>query len=236
MFFDADFDHRLDSKGKDPDSHSPTLKAQHKLLWQKPLPDGTFFTLEAEPGKYLVHQSSLGTFHLSSDTISHSLRHQKRMKWLIDQISPNELDEFQAVGSVIGARILFPGNRIEEKANINTSRGFNSRINDRWDLTLECIRLHYANQSNPLQKTFERYFDFFRLFKDFHGYVKFFLLEDLVDSDFSSINFYLPHEKNFENSPRPNSVEDYLIYKENSIAFVKARTQRMKEWVEGNLS
>lgn len=236
MIFDADFDHRLDSKGKDPDSHSPTLKAQHKLLWQKPLPDGTFFTLEDEPGKYLIHQSSLGTFHLSSDTISHSLRHQKRMKWLIDQMSPAELDKFQAVGSIIGARILFPGNRIDGKANINASRGFNPRINDRWDLTLECIRLHYANQANPLQKTFERYSDFFRLFIDFEGYVKFFLLEDLVYSDFSSIYFYLPHEENFENSPRPNSVEDYLTYKEKSIAFVKARNQRVKEWVESNLS
>ncbi len=236
MFFDADYDHRLDSKGKDPDTHSPTLKAQHKLLWQKLLPDGTLLTLEDEPGKYLVHQSSLGTFHLSSDSISHSLRHQKRMKWLIDQISPAELDEFQAVGSVVGARILFPGNRIDGKSNINASRGFNPRINDRWDVTLECIRLHYANQANPLQKTFQRYSDFFRLFKDFQGYVKFFLLEDLVYSDFSRVYFYLPHEDNFENSPRPNSVEDYLIYKENSIAFVKARTQRVKEWVESNLS
>lgn len=236
MFFDADYDHRLDSEGKDPDTYSPTLKAQHKLLWQKLLPDGTLLKLEDEPRKYLVHQSSLGTFHLSSDTISHSLRHQKRMKSLIDQIRPAELDEFQAFGSVIGARILFPSDRIDGKANINAARGFNPSINDRWDLTLECIRLHYANQDNPLQKTFERYSDFFRLFRDFQGYVKFFLLEDLVHTDFSSVIFYLPHDENFENSPRPKSVEDYLIYKENSIAFVKARTQRVKEWVESNLS
>jgi hypothetical protein len=158
------------------------------------------------------------------------------MKWLIDQISSAELDEFQAVGSVIGARILFPGNRIDGKANINASRGFNPRINDRWDLTLECIRLHYANQAHPLKNTFERYSDFFRLFRDFQGYVRFFHLEDLVNSDFSSVYFYLPHEDNFQNSPRPNSVEDYMLYMENSMAFVKARNHRIKEWVGSNLS
>lgn len=105
MTFKVNYDHRFDSKGKDPDTHSPTLKAQHLFLWNKPLPDGTMFELKPEPKKYLILESMFGTFHLTSDSISHSLRGQKRLKWLIDQIPSKDLDEFQAVGSVIPVTI-----------------------------------------------------------------------------------------------------------------------------------
>ena len=37
---DIHFDVQTDSKGKDPDSASPTLRAYHQLLWSKPLPNG----------------------------------------------------------------------------------------------------------------------------------------------------------------------------------------------------
>lgn len=172
MIFDVEFDHRLDSNGQDPDTHCPTLKFQHQLLWTKPLPSGVLFDLQPEPGKYLIHKSHLGEFHLSSDSISHSLREQKRMQAIIEQIPEGELDEFQSVGSVIGARILFPGNRIDGQATINAARGFSSKINDRFDLSLECIRLHYLGQLNPLEPTLSLYSEFFGLFESFEGYVK----------------------------------------------------------------
>jgi len=235
MIFDVDYDHRLDSKGNDPDTHSPTLKSQHQMLWTKPLPNGTIFELQPEPGKYLVHNSDLGQFHLSSDTISHSLRDQKRMKFLIDQIPAAELDEFQSIGSVIGARILFPGNRIDGQATINAARGFSSKINDRFDLSLECIRLHYLGNSNPLQTTFSLYSEFFRLFENFEGYVQFFLLQDLVNEDCTEVKFFLPHDSSFKGSPRPDSVDSYMQYKKNTIDFVKARNRRIQSWVEANL-
>jgi hypothetical protein len=235
MIFDANFDHRLDSNGKDPDSHSPYLKEQHKLLWSKPLPNGELFNLEMPSGEYLRHTSNLGEFHLSSDSISHSLRNQKRMKSIIDQIPESELDEFQAIGSTIGARILFPGNRIAGQATINAARGFSSKINDRFDLTLECIKLHFHGLSNPLEDSLNRYSDFFKLFESFDGYVKFFLLQDLVTDNFSEVKFYLPHDQSFEKSPRPDSVESYMQYKDNTISFVKARNNRVSEWVDANL-
>jgi hypothetical protein len=235
MIFDVNFDHRVDSKGKDPDSHSPYLKMQHQLLWSKPLPNGELFNLEMPPGEYLLHSSHLGEFHLSSDSISHSLRNQKRMKAIIDQIPDTELDEFQAIGSIIGARLLFPGNRIEGQATINAARGFSSKINDRFDLTLECIRLHYQGIANPLESSLKRYSDFFNLFESFEGYVKFFLLQDLVTENYSKVKFYLPHDQSFEDSPRPDSVENYMQYKANTTIFVKARNNRIREWVHANL-
>jgi hypothetical protein len=236
MTFDTNFDHRLDSNGKDPDSHSPYLKKQHQLLWSKPLPNGELFNLEVSPGEYLRHSSHLGEFYLSSDSISHSLRNQKRMQSVIEQIPKTELDEFQAIGSTIGARILFPGNRIEGQSTINAARGFSPKINDRFDLTLECIRLHFHGLANPLQDSLDRYSDFFKLFESFDGYVKFFLLQDLVNENYSEVKFYLPHDQSFENSPRPDSVESYMQYKANTTSFVKARNVRISDWAAENLS
>lgn len=235
MIFDAEYDQRLDSNGQDPDTHSPTLKFQHQLLWTKPLPSGVLFELKPEPGKYLIHKSHLVEFHLSSDSISHSLREQKRMQAIIEQIPEGELDEFQSVGSIIGARILFPGNRIDGQATINAARGFNSKINDRFDLSLECIRLHYLGQLNPLETTLSLYSEFFGLFEGFEGYVRFFLLQDLVNDNCTEVEFFLPHDSSFERSPRPDSVESYMQYKKNTIEFVKARNRRIQSWVEANL-
>ncbi len=236
MELDVTYDHRLDSKGRDPDSHSPTLKLQHQLLWSKPLPDGTLFDLQPEPGMYLKHESHLGEFFLSSDTISHSLRKQKRMQGVIQQIPAKVLDEFQTTGSVIGGRILFPGNRIDGQATINAARGFNSKINDRFDLTLECIRLHYQGFTNPLDRALDRYSDFFRLFENFEGYVEFFLLQDLVSENSSGVGFFLPHDPSFEGSPRPANVEEYMRYKANTTSFIEARNSRIRDWAATNLT
>jgi hypothetical protein len=232
---DVYFDHRQDSNGKDPDIYSPTLKSQHKLLWSKPLPDGTVFYLEDEPGRYLSHKSALATFHLSSDTISHSLRNQKKMQHVISQIPSSRLDDFQSTGSVIGAKVIFPGNSISNLATINVSRGFNQKINDRFDLSLECIRLHYLGLSNPLNSVLSRYSNFFRLFRDFQGYVEFFLFQDLVSNDSSSIRFLLPHDPSFAFSPLPNSVDAYAEYMNNSVEFIQSRNSRIEDWANKNL-
>ena len=72
---------------------------------------------------------------------------------------------------------------------INGYRGFNQLIRDRFDLTLECIRLFYLQDKNPLTDVLDRYRDFFNLFTDFKGYVDFFLLQDLVTGDYQSINY-----------------------------------------------
>jgi hypothetical protein len=235
MDFDVNFDHRLDSKGEDPDTHSPTLKYQHQLLWSKPLPDGTVFQLEQEDGKYLKHESHHGLFHISSDTISHSLRKQVKMLPLIEQIPSGQLDAFQAAGSVIGARIIFPGNRIDGHTTINQRRGMHNKINDRFDLTLECIRLHYLGEPHPLDDVLARYSDFFKLFRDFKNYVEFFFLQDLVSEDTGKMEFFLRHEPSFSLSPKPDSVDSYYLYMENSIKFVKARNERIQAWVEKSL-
>lgn len=58
---DTSDDFRTDAGGKDPDTHSPTLRRYHKDLWSKPLPSGALFDLDdTTPGVYLHHRSGLG--------------------------------------------------------------------------------------------------------------------------------------------------------------------------------
>lgn len=227
---DTTFDVRTDTPaGKDPDSHSPTLRRYHQLLWSKPLPDGTPFTLTtATKSRYLHHAWARGEFTLTSDSVIHSYRTWSRMTPIINQVPADELDEFQRLGYTIGGMMVFPGTRRPGVHTINGERGLNPTIGDRMDLTLECIRLHYAGGTSPMSRTLEVYRDFFALFDDFEGYVGFFLLHDLLEPD-GGLRFYLPHE-GFDAIPLPASVTEYRAYRDASLAFVRARNARIDAW------
>ena len=225
MIIDIDFNFYSDAGGGDPDSTSQTLRQYHKTLWSKPLPSGEKFTLtDSKQGAYLYHKSDLGEFILGSDAITHSYKNQKRKHWLTQQI-PSEVDELFDIGSTIGAYTVFPKNKIDNKFTINQARGVNSFIDDRFDLTLECIRLFYLGQQSPLYDTLFRYKDFFDLFDNFNGYIQFFLLDDLVDAN-QQIKFYLPFD-NFKTKPTFTDINEYLGYKRRVIEFVKSRGRRI---------
>ena len=228
MKIDTNFNVNSDAKGGDPDSTSSTLKQYHMTLWSKALPTGkTFELLDNKKGVYLYHNSELGEFFLGSDAITHSYKNHKRKHWLLKQI-PIEVDELFNTGSTIGAYTLFPNNRIDGQHTINQARGVNSLIDDRFDLTLECIRLFYINQKSPLYETLLRYKDFFDLFEDFIGYIQFFLLEDLLDEN-NNIKFYLPFD-DFKTRPTFSNVDDYLLYKKRVMNFIKLRNIRIENY------
>jgi hypothetical protein len=223
--FDSQFDYRSDAKGKDPDKHSPTMRLHHQYFWSKPLPSGQLFQLELDPAGYLSHKSALGEFSLSSDTISNSLRHQKRMSPIVSQVPREQLDAFQALGATPGAITLFPGNKVDGGLTINVARGFNSRIGDRIDLTLECIRRHYIGETSPLSETLKRYSSFFELFGSFEGYSEFFLFQDLVSGE--SIKFFLPFDGTFSRKANPRDLAEYHQYMDATMNFVEARRLRI---------
>ena len=215
-----------DANGGDPDATSPTLRTYHKLLWSKLLPSGVHFDLSIDkPGYYLYHDSALGEFSLGSDAITHSYRNQIKKKWLTTRI-PKEVQELFDRGSTIGAYIIFPNNQVDRKQTINQARGILRLIDDRFDLTLECIRRFYISEPSPLEETLKRYAAFFRLFETFKGYVDFFLLNDLVD-EHGDVEFYLPFD-DFQSPPEFKNVEDYLIYKKRVESFVEARNRRIE--------
>ena len=227
---DINFDFRSDTpSNKDIDAHSPTLRRYHKYLWSKDLPNGTEFELDDNtPKAYLHHKSDLGEFFLSSDAITHSYRHVKKMAHIISQVPKEKVESLYKKGCTIGAYIIFPSNKIDNKMTINGARGINAKIKDRFDLTLECVHLFYAGKTSPLSDTLHRYSNFFNLFVNFKGYVEFFLLQDLVSDDFSTVKFHLPFNS-FEDNPLPDSVDKYLFYRERTIDFVAARNQRIQD-------
>ena len=229
MDIDINFNFYSDTpKGKDPDSYSSTLRSYHRILWSRELPNGTLFELDETIPMRLHHKSELGEFVLSSDSIAHTYSNIKSTTDIVKKIDAEELEKFVSLCSTIGGYIIFPSERINNQMTINGARGVNKKIRDRFDLTLECIRKYYKNEDSPLNETFERYKQFFNLFESFKGYVDFFLLQDLVTSDYLSIKYFVPFES-FENYPLPNDIEEYKQYKYNLSNFVSSRSQRMKD-------
>ena len=222
---DITFDFRRDTpEGKDPDSYSKTLKKYHKQLWSKRLPCGQVFELDDQcSGHYLYHKSSLGECSLTSDAVIPTFKWNKRVQLLIPQ---DELESFIAAGYTIGGMMVFPGNRIDGKWTINQARGCTRRIGDRFDLTLECVRRHYAGGDSPLGKVLERYSYFFDIFGSFEGYVDFFLLNDLVYPDYKDVKISQPFD-DFAGSPIPRNVTEYKAYEYDAREFIEARNQRI---------
>lgn len=233
MIIDTTFDFSTDSGGKDVDSHSKTLKQYHKILWSKKLPSGEILHLKDNDSKrYLVINGADVDHYLSSDSIANTFRHRRgKISSVISQIDPTLVDEFYALNYTMGAYILFPGNRIDGQATINAQRGFNYYISDRFDLTLECIRRHYLHLESPLSAVLKRYASFFHLFGNFSNYVDFFLLNDLVNRNYSEVLIFAPGVPLFDSSPKPMDVPSYLAYREHSMNFVRLRNKRILEWV-----
>jgi len=229
MLIDTSFDFRVDARGRDPDSHSPTLRKYHKRLWSRPLPSGVPFELrDTTRGVYLHHRSGLGEFQLSSDAVVATLiRHPKAAR-IIGQIPQAQHDEFDRLGYTMGGMMVFPGNQVDRRPTINAARGFHPKISDRMDLTLECIRRYYRHEGSPLAPALGRYADFFALFEDFQGYVDFFLLQDLVSSDYKAVRFFMDFN-DFSPPAIPRDLDTYLEFRCLSIKFTEARNRRIDQ-------
>jgi hypothetical protein len=228
---DISFDFRSDTPpGKDPDVLSPTLHTYHRMLWSKPLPSGSLFDLQdARPKGYLHHRSELGEFFLSSDSVIPSFRkEQRKLSSVFDSIPDSEQAAFVGLTYTIGGMMVFPSNRVDGKMTINGARGFKRKIKDRFDLTVECIRLHYGGAESPLSDVLAGYRTFFALFEDFRGYIDFFLLQDIVTDDHSTVRFHAPFE-GFDKSPLPANLDEYLAYRQLATRFIKERNERILE-------
>jgi len=214
----------------DADTFSPTLARYHKLLWSKPLPSGQPFDLSIteRPPYYLCHRSELGEFELTSDAVIPTFQNRETasIRSIVASFPAEGQKEFFRTGYTIGGMMVFPGRRIGRKMTINGARGCDRRISDRFDLTLECIRHHYAGDSSPLCGVLQRYRDFFALFESFQGYVEFFLLHDLVAEDYSAVKFSMPFD-DFISPPVPMDVGAYEDYRGHSIEFIEARNRRI---------
>ncbi len=238
VLIDTTFDVRTDAGGKDPDTYSATLCRYHQLLWNKPLPSGVPFDLvpDGRPPYYFRHSSEFGQFILSSDAFIPAYTRYGVPRSIIEQLPAADHDYFNMIGYTIGGLILWPASRIDGMWTINQARGcLGSKIGDRMDLTLECIRRHYRGETSPLGDpqagcgdVLARYADFFAAFEDFRGYVDFWLLQDMVTDDYSAVRFFAPFD-DFTTRAIPQDLDTYLEYRRRSIEFIQARNTRIDQ-------
>lgn len=226
MKIDTTYNFQAETEPLDADRYSSTLQEYHRILWSKPLPNGTMFELSKISNNQLYHKSDLGEFYLSSDRAIPTFSKWKKLEHIISQIPKDRLNNFINLAETIGGIIIWPSNRIGDNQTINGARGFNTLISDRLDITIECIRRYYLGQESPLYETFKRYDSFFRLFENFKGYIEFFLFQDAVSRDYSSVKIADPFE-NFESVPVPQTVDEYMQYMNYTEELIKARNKRI---------
>lgn len=224
---DINFDFRKDSLCGDPDSDNPKLYEIHKFLWSKKLPSEQLILFETLKigGKFgrIVLKNNL-IDNLSSDRMCPHFVGKYKGRF-DDWLTEKERENFKHIVRTIGGHIVFPAHK-KNGFTINQARGVNRKISDRFDLTLECIRLFYLNEQSPLYNAISRYEDFFKLFVNFENYINFFLLQDFVTENYE-VKFCLPFN-NFERSPLPQNIEEYKSYKDETIDKIIKRNKRIK--------
>lgn len=229
---DITFDFRSDSKG-DPDTYSPTLNKYHRILWSKELPNGEVMNLQSGRAPFVLTWKD---FCLTSDTIIVEINNSKNKK-IIDQVNglvddPSAYFENLLRRSyTIGGMIIFPCHI----NSMNQRRGTHPKISDRWDLTLECIRRHYAGEESPLSKVTESDKAFYDLFVDFKGYVDFFFLQDCVSDDYATVDIWCG-DALFQKTGLPETVGDYFKFIRKEHEFLDKRNKRIQQYcIEHNL-
>lgn len=245
MRLDTKFDFTTDSKGYwdnmwendpelgvskvDPDAKSDTMRRYQYLLNRRELPNGEFFDLMYHTKPNLVWNGK----RFSSDSIIVSFRYRNYS--VIHEIAQRPdfrewIERYLREAYTIGGEILFP-----VSPSINSVRGFNSSVSDRFDLTLLCIQSYYEGKKTLNDDGMDRLLDavkqngdFFDKFLDFKGYVDFFFLQDCVDKDYNTI-LYLDYYG------RPATVEDYDSFIAKEMDFLRKRNERiskveLKDW------
>ncbi len=235
---DVRFDFHTESRGKDPDFASPTLRKYHALLWSRSLTSGASLAFDSSRPRsegYLVNISASGpSMVFGSDAITHSYSYWTRPASLANAIralDQNQRERYLEPPYTIGSSMIWPVKK-EAKPTINQARGTRPRIDDRIDLTLECIRRHYLpGMLSPLSDVLEVHRDFFSLFDGFAEFIDFFLLHDLVTADSDAVRFFLPLD-DFSRRGSPRSLEEYIDYREAVLDFIAKRQQRIARWAQ----
>jgi len=229
-------------EGGDADKYSLILREYHQALWSKPLPTGAILDLRAdEYGISVTSPAELTHLRLSSDTIAstHSNYRHRGIDALWNLLPAEDQLRYDRRFYTIGGFIVFP----RHSNSINQRRGTDGRIDDRFDLTLECIRLYYEGVTdldlNPLGDVLRADSHFFDLFgrgaDGFASYVSFFHLGELAgDGRIRWFDGFTGDSWTFEVSPLPKNLDAYRRYLDNVLRFVRDRGDQMAGALSGS--
>lgn len=163
------------------------------------------------------------------------------------------IENYLKQANTIGGFMLFP----RHDCSINQARGMSDRIQDRFDLTLECIRRMYESGfptgSNPLFDMSKEDKEYFEMFGSFENYAKFFCLNKSYDGkhnwvteDCSAV-YDLMSENGDEPLPKKGwpkeilpcdyeekkQVAKWWTFYRNIMNRLDARNEQIKEVIEG---
>ncbi len=242
--------------GEDPDSKSKILAETHTFLWSGKtgnIKDSSVElnlsvqenVTEHDRAFYLIDKNS--GIEFSSDTLVNGYRWERvKNSVLYPLIEEYGLEEYRKMQEAftkkaytIGGMIVFPRkDNAHKKESVNCQRG--AVISDRVDLTIECIRRYFFEETNPLSKmsdVLEKNGDFFRLFgtgfDGFKAYIDFFFLNDIVSLDYKKVRSFIGtkeflEQDAFSTSPfYPKNKEEWLQWKKNAVDFIDKRNQRI---------
>lgn len=239
------------STGWDPDRKSKSLAETHAFLWSGKTgntqnPD-IKLDLNVVGRKNFILNDKKTSILFSSDTLINSFKWKRTketvLRPLINELGSDKYHEMQEAFTkkayTIGGMIIFPQRKAEN--SINRQRGFDTLIADRVDLTIECIRRYFFNETNPCRflssSVLEKNGDFFRLFgtgfDGFKAYIDFFFLNDIVSPDYKKVRSFIGtkeflEQDAFSTSPSyPKNKEKWIQWKENAVDFIDKRNQRI---------
>jgi hypothetical protein len=214
----------------DADEWSRLLRQAHRQLWSKALPDGE--QLQLADDLTIQSPTVVAGVSLSSDTIAttHQRYRYRGMDSLFAKLPPAAQKRYDRGFYAIGGFTVFP----RHDQSINQLRGRRRAIDDRFDLTLECIRLFYNGIAdiarNPLGDVLQQDRGFYDLFgegvRGFDGFVRFFHFDGLVEDgrirwlDGADCDGWA-----FGDSRLPTRAEEYVSYLERVLRFVEARSR-----------
>ena len=218
----------------DPDRYSPMLRKYQQLLWSKPLPNGEIMELEDGRSKFYLKWKDIA---MSSDSIIASFRYRRKRK-LMEEVAEavgdyrGYMEQYLRKAYTIGGEIIFPTTTY----SVNSLRGREPIISDRWDLSMECIRRYYKGEESPLSMCFRAPINkaFFDLFVDFKGYVDFFFLQDCVSEDYEKVIYWMDTPNAFVGDPLPMDVDTYFKYINAEMEFLRKRNERIAEYCKSS--
>ena len=215
------------------------------MLWSKSLPDGRLLQLSTPSwSAYLQVASLAGRWTLGSDnfatTHANALPTSSRA---LDSFADGHLCDF----CTIGGYIVFPNglaqhvptsvNGSVRRWSLNQARGMERRISDRFDLTLEAIRMFYSGvvhrSENPIGDVLEAYRWWFDLFgrgaEGFLAYADFFFLTPMLDSR-GLVKPFGPLTLAFADALPSGDEATYRAYVADQRAFVSSAEQLITHW------
>ena len=231
-------------------SQTQTVKAKRsasiiRFFWRKQFPNGMVWDLTPKKnsrGYYFEWNASTKKHFYSSDSLLNTFRWYQMKDVLKDVRNHVEkglhldyskwLEDYVRKLYTMDGMIIFPC----RCGGINTMRAF-TKVKDRVDLTFECIRRHYSGEKSPLSNCLEKDKAFFDLFKDFRGYVDFFLLQDIVSDDYKHVKCLFENREycdeffvGSKETTVPQTADEYWQWYENTLDFVEKRNVRIESW------